>query len=237
MKKVIALVLISAALLAVPVASYAAVMADIVFIIDDSRTMKKDIPSIKALLSTFNDAMVANNVDAMYSVIKFGYVEKNLTGADPVDFADLAVPLSTLKGRSGNPERGSSAVSLALSSVTFREGAVPNVILITDEDDDSRTIRFTQANADLTALGAYFNFIGKPGVGNTDNRYGVLAADNKGQGFSISSFRSNPAPFIDDFINVKLAEIGDVPTPEPTTLVLLAIGGMAMLNRRNRKTA
>jgi len=205
----------------------APIQADIVFVLDNSYSMQRKLPLVKSRLAQFNAAMVANNIDAEYALVKFGYVERMLTNLAP--FEALAKPLSKLHGKSGNPERGSAAVELAMSSVTFRPGAVKNIILITDEDDDSLLSAFTGADSVLGSNDAFFNFIGVPGVNNTDSRYGVLAATHHGTAFDIHDFVAHPDDFFAEFISVKLSEIT---APEPATLALLGVGGLLALLRR-----
>jgi len=206
----------------------APIQADIVFVLDNSYSMMRKLPLIKSRLAQFNAAMVANNIDAEYALVKFGHVERLLTDLGP--FTGLASPLATLHGKSNNPERGSAAVELAMSSITFRPGAVKNIILITDEDDDSPLSAFTGADSILGSTDAFFNFIGVPGVNNTDSRYGVLAANHHGTAFDIHDFVAHPDDFFSEFIDVKLSEIT---APEPATLVLLSVGGLVALRRRH----
>lgn len=227
------IIVISSVVLALQAASAfaAPVQADIVFILDNTYSMNFDnkLEMVKTRLTQFNQAMIDNNIDAQYALVKFGYVERELTNLGP--FSALAAPLSTMHGHSDNGEDGSDAVNLAMSGVTFRQGAVKNIILITDEDDDSAQSSFAAADAALGQANAFFNFIGVPGVGDTDARYGVLASNHRGMAFDIRNFVAAPDNFFADFIDVKLSEIS---TPEPATLTLLGIGSMLALRRRRR---
>lgn len=211
-----------------------AISADIVFLIDTSASMSNDIAEVKARVGDFNTAMINAGIDAQYGLVRFGGFVSLIQ--DITTFAPFQATLNTLVADQGNPENGSDAVNAGLVA-TFRPGAVKNFILITDEDDDSGLASFNAANAGLGAQDALFNFIGVPGVGNTDARYGVLASTHGGAAFNIGDFRSDPAAFFDNFTRTKVAEI----IPEPGTLVLLGGGlgllGFTAIRRRRRKAA
>ncbi len=227
--------------------SVQAVPADIVWVIDDSVSMAGDINEVKARIVDFDAAMIANNIDARYALVRFGgpsgtapfggqtvSLEQQLT-----DFATFNDPqgfFQNMTAPTSTQEPGSEATVLALSQVNFRQGARRNMILITDEDDDSSLADFQQADQDLAAADALFNFIGVPGVGNTNSRYGVLAANHGGSAFNILNFRNDPDPFFDNFIRVKVQEIkGGVPEPVTATLSLMALAGLGLTATRRRR--
>ncbi len=222
--------------------AHAVISADIVFLIDNSASMGNDITEVKARIGDFNTAMINNGIDAMYSLTRVGggapggHFLQDLT--DFTTFTMAGNPFQNLTANAGNPESGSTAVNVALANTTFRVGAVKNFILITDEDDDSSVADFNTANAGLGNANALFNFIGVPGVGNTDARYGVLAANHGGVGFNILDFRNNPDPFFVNFIDTKVQEIIDAgnAVPEPVTAVLglLSLGALAGATSRRR---
>lgn len=229
--------------MAISAPAKAVVIADIVFLIDNSASMGGEIADVKARIGDFNTAMTNAGIDANYGLVRVG--GPNPGGhflQDLVDFATFTMagsPFQTLSANAGNPEAGSVAVNVALSQTTFRANSVKNLILITDEDDDSSVAAFNQADSGLGAANALFNYIGALNAGNTQQRYQVLADNHGGIGFDISQFQ-NPQTadaFFINFTNTKVQEIISQPpngVPEPGTLALFGIGiaGLGFLRRR-----
>jgi len=221
------------------------VPADVMWVIDTSGSMSGDIVEIKARMQEFNTAMVNAGIDVHYGLTEFGGTSGNGYNHDtatlyqnPVDYATFVAgaPFTNLSAANpGATEKGSLATTVGLTA-TYRSGSVINIILVTDEDDDSSDAQFNTANAGLTAADALFNYIGVPGTGNTNARYGVLASNHGGSAFDIISFRSDPDSFFDNFIDTKIEEIKEKVIPEPITMagVLLGIGGLAGYVRRRR---
>ncbi len=244
LKKLMASVGVAAALtLGTANVSQAIVVADVIWLIDTSGSMIADIEEVKTNLVAFNAAMILNGIDAHHALVEFGGMPPGgndtdgtaLLSIDVTDFATFAATASTLTAGGAGNEPGSLAVTTALSGATFRAGSVKNLILITDEDDDSSGGEFSAADTALDDMNAFFNFIGVPGVGNTDARYGALADDHGGTAFEITAFRADPAGFFANFIDTKVQEILGV--PEPTTMALFGLGLAGLGFARRRKAA
>lgn len=184
------------------------VPADIMWVIDTSGSMGDDIDEVKARIIDFDSAMTAEGIDANYALVRFGGTPSLIQDVVSFDvFAAPGSPFSNLTDNGGGSERGSQADALGLNTANFRPNSVINVILVTDEDDDSSNTQFQAAIAAHNETGALFNFIGVPGTGNTNSRYGFLASENGGAAFDIAEFRSDPAPFFTNFIATKVEEI------------------------------
>ncbi len=194
--------------LSLSVSARAAAPADILWVIDTSGSMAEDINEVKLRIQNFHTAMLNAGIDARYGLVRFGGSDTLIQNIVPfAEFTRAGGPFATLTDNGGGTENGSNAVVVGLQQASFRPGAVINVILITDEDDDSSETQFSRAATELRNRSALFNFIGVPGDGNTNARYGVLANNFGGKAFRIEEFRSNPQPFFASFIDTKVREI------------------------------
>ena len=215
--------------------------ADILWIIDVSSSMGGDISQIRTRIGQFETEMNNNGINASYGLIEFG---GNVSGTDDWNivtdmtntFTTFTSGLNSIAANHGNPESGTSAGLYGLNNITWTLGSVKNIILVTDEDDDSDGYNLTtgacstrtNCNAfhnELTAQNALFNVIRSPNAGNTSLTYDYLAGEHGGTAFDILSFRSDPTNFFNNFIDTKVQEVIDHGTsvPEPSSLVLFSL--------------
>lgn len=227
----------------------AAIIADIVWVVDTSGSMGGDISQVKQRITEFDAVMLANGIDARYGLVRFGgpaSLIQDITSFS--DFTRAGGPFQNLGANGGGTEDGSAALQTALGA-SFRNDAVRNLILVTDEDDDASANRAAlQAALDATAIDELINIIGNPND-DSNNYYRDLAPANGGKFFNILDFRSNPAPFFTNFVETKVVEIVDdfckrfpndpqcvrtVSTTGTLPLVALAMGGLLAASRRRR---
>lgn len=122
-----------------------AISADFVFVIDTSVSMRPELRALGAHVGLLPSALADAGIDSpRYAVVAFGTNRRGRGPVDPVlildftsDFGLLSTAINGLENRiTRKTESGSEAVLFALESLEFRPGAVPNMILMTDEDDD-----------------------------------------------------------------------------------------------------
>jgi MYXO-CTERM domain-containing protein len=225
----------------------AAIIADIVWVVDTSGSMGGDISQVKQRITEFDAVMLANGIDARYGLVRFGGAASLIQDITSFsDFTRAGGPFQNLTANGGGTEDGSAALQTSLGA-SFRNDAVRNLILVTDEDDDVSANRAAlQAALDATAIDELVNIIGNPGD-DSNNYYRNLAPANGGKFFNILDFRSNPAPFFTNFVETKVVEIVDdfckrfptdpqcvktVSTTGTLPLVALAIAGLVAIRRR-----
>lgn len=232
--------------------AHALILADVVWAIDTSGSMGDDIAQVKQRITEFDTAMTTNGIDARYGLVRFGGSETLIQ--DIVDFSTFTAvgsPFSLLTANGGGNEDGVNALGAALGA-TFRANSVKNLVLVTDENDDSSVAEVATVIAALTGVNPLVNIIGNPGsVGLANgsgsvpepNTYPELATTFGGQFFSITDFRADPATFFTNFVNTKVQEIIDAgcdpntqacDVPEPGIIALFGLGlaGLGIFRRR-----
>ena len=235
-KKIGVLIIASGFLLgAAPAANAQFIPADIVYVVDYSGSMQSDINAIRANINTFQIALTNAGIDAEYGAVMFG---RTTNSGNPVLLTDLtdAAGVNAALGSytaTGGYEPGATASLFALNNITWRAGAVKNIILITDEDDDSNATDKAAIDGALQAANALYNVIIDPNFGSSVADYGTLANNNGGQVFNINDFRNDPTAFLDNFNRTKVQEIINQ-APEPSIMALLGIGlaGIGFVSRR-----
>jgi len=237
------------ATLSVGGAAQAGIIADVLWVIDTSGSMGDDIDQVRLRIQEFNSVMLSNTIDAQYGLVRFGGA--NTLIQDITNFGNfdrVGGPFRLLAANGGGTEDGSEAMRVGVTSASWRNDAVRNIILVTDEDDDNTANRGAlQAAIDATAIRELINIIGNP---NDDfgSYYRTLAPANGGMFFNILEFRTNPGPFFTSFVQTKVTEIvSDFCTrfpndpacrqtvPEPGVLALVGLGLLGIAASRRRR--
>lgn len=184
---------IAAALLAVLPAfsARAAVntMADIVVVVDESGSMGGEHAWIGGMIANLNTNLVAAGVtDAKFALVGYGNGQAggNNLGRTLTNFTDVAGFQAADNGLviTGSFEDGYSGINYAFNSLSFRNGAALNVILVTDEDRDNGNAALTYATMlqAFTDKAALLNVVVDNGF--TSPATGIeLGIDSKGNAY------------------------------------------------------
>lgn len=210
----------------------AAIMTDIVMLVDESGSMGSAQANLRNNIGLFASILSAGGVDARYSLVGFGnsaVVPRLLTNfTDPTGFANAAQGLEI----SGGTEPGYAATAFALNAIdgqtttlNYRPNALKNIIIFSDENNDTanqlgarvggQAPTYTMINTLLKANTALFNAVVSSGGActGTENCYVPLALNNGGQQFNLTQLQSNNAQQVRDFVtafaNAKLKETLD----------------------------
>lgn len=127
---------------------------DFVFVVDCSGSMDGNITAVRNGVNSFAQQLVASNVDARFALVRFGRaLASPAEDGRPelvLDLTSSAVDLSNALANlttGGTSEPGLEAIRMALGaapqgfqqapgSISYRTDALPNIILLTDEDSD-----------------------------------------------------------------------------------------------------
>ncbi len=136
--------LLFGSLLALP-PSARAISADFVFVIDRSVSMRPEIRSLGTHVSFLASALSDAGIDSpRYAVVAFGTNRRGRGPVEPELVLDFTSDFDLLQSAVmdlGNQiaratEAGTEAINFSLDNLQFRPGAVRNLILMTDENDD-----------------------------------------------------------------------------------------------------
>ena len=126
--------------------SFGAVAADVVFVVDESGSMINEHEWLDDMIGFLDSALSAVNIGPnRYAIVGYGraspeaHIVTNFTTAANAKAAVANLVLT------GGTEDGYQAIDFALNNLSFRDYAVPSVILITDEDRDIIDPSITQS--------------------------------------------------------------------------------------------
>ena len=245
-----------------PQAQAIPIEADIAFVIDESTSMGTVQANIRNNIGAFASILTGGDVDARFALVGYGNAATSarlITDfTDATSFATAALNLET----TGNSEPGYTSIMTALNGgptpfatpLTYRTGAVKNIIIVTDEPSNSDPAggQYADVDALLTAEDALLNGIIEPIFAatisiNPNEAWQDLIAGHGGTLFDLTEFNTTDPSVIDAFVQnfaeTKLQEIqnqapppqpGPGVLPEPGTLALLSLGlaGFGFARRR-----
>ena len=234
-KRMLGVAMMMAALTLIGRPVQAAIISDIILIVDESGSMGDVQANLRTNIGTFAAILAAGGVDARFGLVGYGNNSirpRMLTDlTDPAGFATAAQGLST----NGGTEPGYSGVAFGLNAIdgqsalfSFRPGALKNLILFTDEPSNGdncngcltggNATTLADVNALLAADTALFNAVLREP--STINSYGALATGHGGHVYDLNglntSNQSVVQQFVLDFSNSKLQETRDFCTLNPT---------------------
>lgn len=227
--------LLALGLVLAPPKAEAAIITDIVIIVDESGSMGTVQTNLRNTIGQFASILAAGGLDARFALVGYGNAQivprllSDLTSA--ANFATAAAGLQI----NGAFEPGYLATLFALNAldnqnplISFRSNSIKNIIIFTDEPSNGDTIaRGTYQGAQVTQSvvdgvlkdnNALFNAV--LSGASTINSYSALATDNGGQVFNLSLFNTTNqqqiSNFVDDFAASKLRETLDFCVINPT---------------------
>lgn len=210
-----------------------AIMTDIVFLVDESGSMGTVQANLRNNIGLFASILSAGGVDAQYGLVGYGASQPQ-----PRMISDLTDPASVATAAqglliSGGFESGFSATAFALNSIdnqsnlfSYRPNAVKNIIIFTDEDNDTSSgagfavnglaPSYAVVDGLLKQNNALFNAVVSSGGACTTanaNCYVPLALANNGQQFNLNSLNTSNQQVVEDFVtafaSAKLQETID----------------------------
>lgn len=126
--------------------------ADVVFVFDDSGSMREEIETMKDKVQELTDQIEAAEIDARYGLVTFSDADEDLEVDTPfTDAATLRNRVEALEPTEGTrfPERSFSGIEMALG-LTFRSDAHKVIINITDVISHYRGDKVSRYDSDYT---------------------------------------------------------------------------------------
>jgi hypothetical protein len=201
--------------------SYAAIMTDVVFLVDESGSMGTVQANLRNNIGLFASILNNNgNVDARYGLVGYGdaSVVPRLI-ADITSAANVATAAQGLR-IDGGTESGFSATAFALNALdnqtttlSWRSNALKNIIIFTDEDNDflstalaavgGQSISYGIVDTLLTQNNALFNAVVSSGgactTANSDC-YVPLALAHNGNQYNLNGLNTSDQTAVQTFV-------------------------------------
>lgn len=198
------------------------ILADIVFVVDESGSMAGEHTWLGTMVAGFNTNLVTAGVtDAKFGLVGYGNnLNPGINGRTLTDFTSAA-SFSTATGSlvtSGGTEDGYAGIAYALSNLTFRSGAAVNVVLVTDEDRDNNSsntyasiiaaLNAKSALLNVVVNGTFRNSAGTIGLGHDSDGNAYLANGSGGYTVSPIGTATGVGSTILDYYDMALATGG-----------------------------
>lgn len=239
-KKLAVSAALAASLLGFGAPGQAAILTDVVFVVDESGSMGGVQTNLRNNIGLFASILSAGGVDARYGLVGYGngsVVPRQLTNFTTA--ANFAIAAQNLVA-SGGTEPGFSASAFALNAIdgqidtfSYRSNAVKNIIIFTDENNDVYDAAgarvggvaptYSVIDGLLTANNALYNAVVSDGGACLDanaNCFVPLALAHSGQQFNLDSLNTSDQSvvqaFVTAFANAKLKETIDFCAANPT---------------------
>ncbi len=256
---------------AVSPAHAAPILSDIVFVVDESGSMGNVQANLRTNIGLFASILTGTGqVNAQYGLVGYGSgspAPRLITDfTDATNFSTAAQGLVT----NGASEPGYTATAFALNGLdgqsslfSFRNNAVKNIIILTDEPSNGDFIRRGSVGGQavsesvldglLTSNNALYNGVLRNN--STIASYQQLISDHGGTVFDLNLFNTTDQTivqnFVTDFANKKLQETLDFcqlnPTdpacqpsasvPDPYSFALIGLVLFVLVLRARRKAA
>ena len=212
----------------------AAVMTDIIMVVDESGSMGDVQANLRNNIGAFASILSSGGIDARYGLVGYGsgsVAPRMLTNlTTPTAFSTAAQNLLI----NGGTEPGYTATAFALNALdgqsdlfSFRSNALTNIILFTDEPHNGTSLSygtvggvsptFSIADQLLTDNNALFNAV--LDYSDTIASYGPLASAHGGNVYDLSQLNTTDTNVVDQFVQnfaqSKLQEIMDYCTLHP----------------------
>ncbi len=265
LKKLLAGAAVALGMVGFGTSAQAAIATDIVFLVDESGSMSTVQANLRNNIGLFAQILAAGGVDARFGLA--GYGNSSVAPRMLTDFTSAANFATAAQGLqiSGGTEPGFAATAFALNAIdgqsstfTYRTNAVKNIIIFTDEDNDTWNGNGGRVNGAaptygvidslLTQYNALFNAVVSSGGACTStaansNCYVPLALAHGGQQFNLNSLNTTNQQVVQDFVTAfataKLQETIDfcqrnpeAPECQPSTDVpepgILALLGLGL---------